>query len=152
MRSPNVADYNKDFHAWLMASARLLRQHDFAALDAENIAEELESMGKQEKRELISRLAVLLTHLLKWQFQPSRRSRSCKNTILTQRIDILELLEDSPSLKHEIEKKIDTAYQKAKLGAEDETGTDRKNFPEICPFTLEEMLEKDFFPGAPRRR
>lgn len=140
-----TTDYDKDFYVWLMTNAERLRAHDFTGLDAENVAEELESMGRQEKRALISRFVVLLTHLLKWQFQPSRRSRSWKNTILTQRIDILELLEDSPSLGYEIEAKIDTAYEKAKLGTEDETGIDKEGFPEDCPFTLEEMLKKDFF-------
>nr|VFK54785.1 MAG: protein of unknown function DUF29 [Candidatus Kentron sp. TUN]VFK59200.1 MAG: protein of unknown function DUF29 [Candidatus Kentron sp. TUN] len=141
-----TAEYNQDFYAWLMTNAELLRAHDFTGLDAENIAEELEAMGKQEKRELINRLAVLLTHLLKWKFQSHRRSKSWRNTIVTQRIDILALIEDSPSLKYEIGGKIDTAYEKARLGAENETGIDKENFPEICPFTLEELLTKDFFP------
>jgi len=129
-----------------MTNAGLLRAHDFTGLDAENIAEELESMGKQEKRALINCLAVLLTHLLKWKFQSPRQSRSWRNTIVTQRIDILALLEDSPSLKYETGGKIDTAYEKARLGAEDETGIEKENFPEACPFTLEEMLMRDFFP------
>nr|VFK55840.1 MAG: protein of unknown function DUF29 [Candidatus Kentron sp. TUN] len=141
-----TAEYNQDFYAWLMTNAELLRAHDFTGLDAENIAEELEAMGKQEKRELINRLAVLLTHLLKWKFQSHRRSKSWRNTIVTQRIDILALIEDSPSLKYEIGGKIDTTYEKARLGAENETGIDKENFPEICPFTLEELLTKDFFP------
>ncbi len=141
-----IADYNKDFYAWLMKNADLLRQHKFNEVDIEHVAEELESMGKSEKRELTSRLTVLLAHLLKWKFQPALRSRSWKNTILTQRIDILELLEDSPSLKYELEERIAIAYEKAKLSAEDETGIDKNNFPETCPFTFEELLKKDFLP------
>jgi hypothetical protein len=141
-----IADYNKDFYAWLMKNADLLRQHKFNEVDIEHVAEELESMGKSEKRELTSRLTVLLAHLLKWKFQPALRSRSWKNTILTQRIDILELLEDSPSLKYELEERAVIAYEKAKLSAEDETGIDKNNFPETCPFTFEELLRKDFLP------
>jgi hypothetical protein len=141
-----TADYNKDFYAWLMKNAGLLRQHKFNEVDIEHVAEELESMGKSEKRELTSRLTVLLAHLLKWKFQPALRSRSWKNTILTQRIDILELLEDSPSLKYELEERTVIAYEKAKLSAEDETGIDKNNFPETCPFTFEELLKKDFLP------
>jgi len=141
-----IADYNKDFYAWLMNNASLLRQHKFSEVDIEHIAEELESMGKSEKRELTSRLTVLLAHLLKWKFQSALRSRSWKNTILTQRIDILELLDDSPSLKYEFEERAVIAYEKAKLSAEDETGIDKKNFPEICPFTFEQLLMKDYFP------
>jgi hypothetical protein len=141
-----IADYNKDFYAWLMKNADLLRQHKFNEVDIEHVAEELESMGKSEKRELTSRLTVLLAHLLKWKCQPALRSRSWKNTILTQRIDILELLEDSPSLKYELEERAVIAYEKAKLSAEDETGIDKNNFPETCPFTFEELLRKDFLP------
>lgn len=141
-----IANYNKDFYAWLMNNASLLRQHKFNEVDIEHIAEELESMGKSEKRELTSRLTVLLAHLLKWKFQSALRSRSWKNTILTQRIDILELLDDSPSLKYELEERVVIAYEKARLSAEDETGIDKNNFPEICPFTFEQLLKKDYFP------
>ena len=141
-----IADYNKDFYAWLMKNADLLRQHKFNEVDIEHVAEELESMGKSEKRELTSRLTVLLAHLLKWKFQPALRSRSWKNTILTQRIDISELLEDSPSLHYELGERIVIAYEKARLSAEDETGIDKNNFPESCPFTFEQLLKKDFLP------
>jgi hypothetical protein len=142
----NTAHYHQDFHAWLVQTAGLIRAGQFDAIDAEHVAEELEAMGKSEKRELLSRLTVLLAHLLKWQFQPARRSRSWKNTLLTQRIDIHELLEDSPSLKTEILDKISAAYEKAVLAAEDETGIDQRNFPNACPFTLEQILDKEFFP------
>lgn len=141
-----IADYNKDFYAWLMKNADSLRQHKFNEVDIEHVAEELESMGKSEKRELTSRLTVLLAHLLKWKFQPALRSRSWKNTILTQRIDILELLEDSPSLHYELGERITIAYEKARLSAEDETGIDKNNFPDVCPFTFEQLLKKDFLP------
>jgi hypothetical protein len=141
-----TSEYQKDFYAWLMDNARLLREKKFTEIDAEHIAEELEAMGKSEKRELVNRLTVLLAHLLKWQFQSAKRSRSWKNTILTQRIDVNELLEDSPSLRHEIIQKIEVAYEKAKLSAEDETGIDKSHFPESCPFSLAKILEKEFFP------
>ena len=141
-----AADYNKDFYAWLIQSADLLRKHQFTEVDIEHVAEELEAMSKSEKRELMSRLTVLLAHLLKWQFQPARRSRSWKNTILTQRLDISELLDDSPSLQYDLDDKIAGAYEKARLRAEDETGIDKNNFPQHCPFTLLQMLQKDFFP------
>lgn len=139
-------EYEKDYHAWLMKNAGLLRDSRFSEIDADHIAEELEAMGRSEKRELINRLGVLIAHLLKWQYQAVRRSRSWRNTISTQRIDIQELLEDSPSLRHEIDKKIDKAYEKAKLMAEGETGIEKENFPVICPFSPEEILEGSFFP------
>ena len=103
-------------------------------------------MGKSEKRALLSRFTVLLAHLLKWQFQPAKRSRSWKNTILTQRIDIHELLEESPSLQHDLAEKLGTAYEKAKLSAEIETGIEARHFPVACPFTLGQLLDNDFFP------
>jgi hypothetical protein len=138
--------YEKDFYGWLMHTAELIRKGKFSEVDAENVAEELETMGRSEKRELINRLAVLLAHLLKWQFQSPKRSKSWKNTIMMQRMDIRELLGDSPSLRYEIEQKIDVAYEKAKLKAEDETGIDRKYLPESCPFSLEQIFDDNFFP------
>ncbi len=141
-----IANYDKDFHAWLIDTAGLIREKRFGEIDAEHVAEELEAMSKSEKRELLNRLTVLLAHLLKWQFQPARRSRSWRNTLSTQRIDISELLEDSPSLKTEIMGKIGPAYEKAAMAAEDETGIDKQSFPHRCPFTLEQILDKEFFP------
>ena len=141
-----VIGYHEDFYSWITRSARLIREKRFTEIkDVEHIAEELESMSRSEKRELISCLTVLLAHLIKWKFQSIKRSRSWKNTILIQRIDINELLADSPSLRYEIEQKIKIAYEKAKLNAEDETGIDKKNFPAECPFTLEEMLNQKIF-------
>ncbi|MCP4353096.1 MAG: DUF29 domain-containing protein [Desulfobacterales bacterium] len=141
-----TVEYEKDYYSWLIKNAVLLREQRFTEIDAEHIAEELEAMGRSEKRELVSRLSVLIAHLLKWKYQAVRRSRSWKNTISTQRIDINELLEDSPSLHYEIEKKIKKAYEKAVLKAEDETGIDKERFPKICPFSDEEILNQDFFP------
>ena len=140
------ADYNQDFHAWLVNTAGLLRAQRFDEIDAVQVADELEAMSKSEKRELLNRLTVLLAHLLKWRYQPARRSRSWHNTLSTQRIDILELLEDSPSLKPEIMGKIGIAYEKAALLAEDETGIDKRHFPDHCPFTLEQILSRGFLP------
>ncbi len=142
-----TVEYDKDFYGWLLENAQLLRERKWAEIDAEHIAEELESMGKSERRELVSRLTVLLAHLLKWRFQPAKRSRSWRNMILTQRIDIDELLEDSPSLRSEVGLKIETAYEKAKLRAEDETGIDQGQFPDTCPFSVDDVLDKRFFPG-----
>ena len=142
-----TVEYDKDFYGWLLGNAQLLREKKWAEIDAEHIAEELESMGKSERRELVSRLTVLLAHLLKWRLRPAKWSRSWRNTILTQRIDIDELLEDSPSLRSEIGLKIEAAYEKAKLRAEDETGIDQGQFPDTCPFSVDDVLDKRFFPG-----
>ena len=138
--------YEEDFNSWLMTNAALLRERKFMKIDAENIAEELEAMGRSEKRELISRLSVLIAQLLKWKYQAVRRTRSWKNTISNQRIDINDLLEDSPSLHHNIQEKISKAYKKARLMAEDEIRIDKERFPSICPFTLQQIINEDFFP------
>lgn len=113
--------YEGDFYAWLLKSAELLRQRQFSELDLEQIAEELEGIARSDKRQLINRFAVLLSHLLKWQYQPERRSKSWERTIREQRKRISLLLDDSPSLKSEIEQKLADAYEIAVLSAANET-------------------------------
>jgi hypothetical protein len=138
--------YEQDFYAWAIHNAELLRQGRLSEIDVEHIAEELECMGRSEKRELMSRLGVLLAHLLKWVYQPYRRSRSWRATIKAQREDLKALLEESPSLKPELEQKLNEAYRRAKIEAEKQTGINEDRFPEACPFSLEETLDNDFWP------
>lgn len=138
--------YESDFYAWTIRSAQLLREGKFSEVDIEHVAEEIESMGKSEKRELINRLAVLIAHLLKWQFQQERRSNSWKYTIEEQRDEVLELIEESPSLKYEIQEKLERAYRKAILWAATEMGVNKSMFPKQCPFSTENTLNKDFYP------
>lgn len=139
-------DYEKDFYAWALESAQLIREGKFTEVDIKHLAEEVESMGKSDRRKLISHFAVLLAHLLKWQFQPERRSNSWQYTIKTQRFEVNELLIDSPSLKYELDKQLEHAYEKALLLAANETGLSTEIFPKVCPFSLEETLDNDFFP------
>lgn len=134
------ATYEKDFYAWLLKSAELLRRGKFSELDVEQIAEELEGMARSDKRQLINRLAVLLAHLLKWQYQPEKRSKSWERTIREQRKRISLLLEESPSLKSEIDQRLSDAYEIAVLSAANETGLDDDHFPESCEYSLEEVL------------
>ena len=143
MLAQRTVDYQQDYYAWANQTAHLLREGRFGEIDALQIAEELESMGKRERRELVSRLSVLIAHLLKWQFQPARRSRSWRNTILTQREEIEALLEDSPSLRSELEALIPAAFARAGRLAEDETGIEQDVFGDNCPFTLKEILGED---------
>jgi len=139
-------EYEKDFYAWTIHNTQLLRKKKLSEIDIENIAEEIESMGKSEKRELISRLAILLAHLLKWKFQPVRQCKSWELTIKEQRFELTDLLKESPSLKYELEKKLSHTYQKALIMAEKETGFDKKVFPRKCPFSLKQSLEENYFP------
>ncbi|MBW4630435.1 MAG: DUF29 domain-containing protein [Iphinoe sp. HA4291-MV1] len=140
------ATYEGDFYAWLLKSAELLRQGQFSELDLEQIAEELEGMARSDKRQLINRFAVLLSHLLKWQYQPERRSKSWERTIREQRKRISLLLDDSPSLKYEIEQKLADAYEIAVLSAANETGLDEDCFPESCEYALDQVLDAGFYP------
>ena len=139
-------EYDQDFYSWILHNVALLRAGKFAEVDIEHVAEEIESMGKSDKRELISRFAILLAHLLKWKFQPERRGNSWKYTIEEQRFEIADLLEESPSLKYELDKNLDHAYQKSLLITVKETGMSKKTFPESCPFSLEQSLHFDFLP------
>jgi len=138
--------YEQDFYAWLLQSAQLLREKKFSQLDIANIAEELEGMARSDKRQLINRLAVLLAHLLKWQYQSYIRSKNWQRTIKEQRKRIKLLLQDSPSLKYEIEQKIATAYEIAILSAANETSLDEDTFPETCEYSLDEILNQEFYP------
>jgi hypothetical protein len=138
-------EYDTDFYAWTLHNAELIRQKKFSEIDIAHIAEELEGMGKSERRELASRLAVLIAHLLKWQHQPVRRGKSWKFTIKAQRIALQRLLKESPSLKYEISDTLADAYEEAILLTASETGLDETAFPDTCPFNLEQCLSMDFF-------
>lgn len=140
-------EYEKDFYAWAIHNAKLLREGKLSEIDIEHIAEEIESMGKSEKRELMNRLAVLFAHLLKWEFQSERRGNSWRYTIKEQRARLKDLLADSPSLKKSLEEKIDDVYQYALIMASGETGLTEETFPERCPFSLAQALDDGFFPG-----
>jgi hypothetical protein len=139
-------EYEKDFYAWTTHNAKLLRERKLSEIDIENIAEEIECMGKNERRELLNRLAILMAHLLKWKFQAARRSKSWMLTIKNQRMELNELLEDSPSLKKELETKFSHAYEKAILIAAEQTGCDEKAFPRKPPFTLKECFKSSYLP------
>ncbi|MCD6273828.1 MAG: DUF29 domain-containing protein [Deltaproteobacteria bacterium] len=142
-----MSEYNLDFFHWTEQQAEYLKSGKFDLLDIENLAEEIESMGRSERRELLNRLAVLLMHLLKWQYQPNLQSRSWKVTVRNQRSAILDLLEDSPSLKSVIVDKFAKAYQKARLNAADETGISLNKFPESCLWSVDRILEESFTPN-----
>lgn len=141
-----ASEYDTDFYAWTFHNAALIREGRFSELDIDNIAEEIEGMGRSEKRELFNRFVVLIMHLLKWKFQPSRQSKSWRLTIKSQRVSILHLLKQNPSLKHIIESTWDDAHEEAVLSAAAETGMDENTFPKKCPFTLDQCLDLDFFP------
>lgn len=135
--------HDRDFYAWTQNQAQLLRTGQFDILDIQQIAEEIEDMGRTEKRALESRLEVLIMHLLKWQYQPSLRSRSWQLTVREQRLRVHTLLEDNPSLQPHLSQRMDKIYRLAVIAAERETGLTL--FPETCPYRIEEILSENFF-------
>ena len=138
--------YDQDFFAWANHQARLLRAGKLSEADIDHIAEEIESMGRAEKRELVSRLKVLLMHLLKWRFQPSGHSTSWRLTIEEQRREVVDVLTDNPSLRSKLPEAIGSAYGNAILAAARETGLDRASFPAVCPWGFEEIMDPGFWP------
>jgi hypothetical protein len=136
--------YEQDFYLWTKAIVQHLKENRFNDIDIPNLIEEIESMGKSEKRELKSRLIVLLIHLIKWQYQPEKRSESWRSTITEQRICIEALLEDSPSLQPLLIEIFADCYEKARSKASEETGIELNFFPQESPFTLDETLNAYF--------
>ena len=140
--------YEKDIVAWANEQASFIRAGRFDLLDLENIAEEIEDVGKSEQRELESRMAVLFAHLLKWQFQPERRSRSWQDTITDQRSMIERRLRKTPSLKSTLSDadwQAD-AWQDGRSEASKETGLDRSVFPPSCTWLMVDVLKEGWLP------
>jgi len=139
--------YENDIVAWAKEQAYLLRSGKLSALDIEHIAEEIEDVGKSEQRELASRMAVLLSHLLKWQYQPERQGSSWQRTIKEQRKAVLRRLQNTPSLKVSINDTewLDDAWGDAVSITIHETGM--ASFPEVCPWTIANLLSEDWLPG-----
>ncbi|CDH46653.1 conserved hypothetical protein [Candidatus Contendobacter odensis Run_B_J11] len=138
--------HDRDFYAWTLQQADLLKQRRLAEVDIDSIVEELECMGASERRELINRLAVLMAYLLRWRFQPELRGNSWRNTIDVQRFDIKELLEDNPSLAAGLNERMEKAYRKSVMLAVRETGLSKMAFPVACPFSADQLLSEEFWP------
>lgn len=148
-KSPTVPAarlYEEDFLAWTQETVRLLRGHRFSELDLENLIEEVESMAGSQWREMHSRLTVMIQHLLKWKFQPAKRSRSWRSTLVTQRIELKRLLRQSPSLKSGLRESVAEVYPDAIRTASAETNLPAQTFPARCPFTAEQILDPDYLP------
>jgi hypothetical protein len=135
-----------DFYAWANQQAALLRAGRLTDADIEHIAEEIESMGRSEQRELVDRLTGHLLHLLKWRFQPGLHSNSWRLTIEEQRYRLEDHLKDNPSLKAQLGQAIRDAYRLALVEAERETGLARATFLTECPYIYDEAMSPDFWP------
>jgi hypothetical protein len=138
--------YDQDIVAWAHEQAILLRSGQLANLDREHLAEEIEAMSASERRELRDRLKVLLQHLLKWQYQPERRSRSWLATMLEQRDSIEDVLKSSPSLRSACADELAAAYSSAVRYTAEATGKDARAFPVTCPYSLGDVLADGWLP------
>jgi hypothetical protein len=138
--------YETDFVAWTEQTGQLIRGKQFAQVDWEAVIEEIESLGRSERRELKSRLEVLLQHLLKWQYQSNLRGGSWRNTIDEQRHRLEDLLQDSPSLKPYLEQVLLECYSRGRKAASNETELPLATFPTECPYLITEVLDTEFLP------
>ena len=147
---PNASLYDRDFFAWTQEQAAALRRVERhlggRGVDVERLAEEIEDMGRRERRELESRLLLIIIHLLKWQFQPSHRGESWMGTLNEQRARIEKLLRDSPSLRPGAAAVLEEEYARARRNAATETGQPIETFPGRCPYTLDQVVDDEFLP------
>jgi len=141
--------HEQDFYAWTQQQVHLLKDDKLNDIDVAALIEELESMGAREKRELLSRLEVILMHLLKWQYQPSFQGKSWKLTLEEQRLKLQDHFQDNPSLSQEesLQLVMDKSYRRALVSAEKETGLSRCIFPVDCPYSLKQILDISFYPN-----
>jgi hypothetical protein len=144
----NRVGYEEDLYAWSLEQAALLRARRVEGLDWDHLAEELDSMGGYQRRELESRLCVILLHLLKWQAQPGLRGASWRKTLRTQRREIRNLLKQSPSLRRQVPDLMHEAYADAIKDAVDETGLPADRFPTECPYAADDVLAEAYLPDA----
>ena len=143
-----TAHYDTDFYTWTQEQAALLREGAVAELDLTNLAEEIESLGKSDRRALRSHLEGLVMRLLKWRYQPSghETGHSWYSTIREHRNQIDAILEDSPSLRHVAPDLLTRRYASARETARDETRLPLDTFPVTCPWTAEQVLDEHFWP------
>ena len=143
--------HDEDFYGWVIASTKLMKEGKLSELDIDSLIEEMELMGGSVRQEFLNRLSVLIAHLLKWRYQPSRRpddisGRSWRGTIREQRSSLKDLLVDNPSLKSKDEETLARAYNRAFSIIEKETPIDLKVLPKECPYTLKQCLDESFYP------
>jgi Domain of unknown function DUF29 len=141
--------YETDFYAWTQQQAKAIRAKDVAALDTEHLAEEVEDLGRAVRKGIGSQLERLLLHLLKWQYDPATDPRRLwRLSIRHARREIADDLAENRSLHNHPAERLSLAYRRARLDAADETGLNLETFPEVCPWTIEQILDEDFLPQA----
>lgn len=138
--------YETDYLQWIETTIKKLQSQDYKNVDWENLIEEITDMGRSERRSLKSNFIVILVHLLKWQFQPEKRSGSWEGSIVEHRRRVQEALDDSPSLKPYLESIFAECYTQAVKQAKAETGLPLESFPVMCPYELSEVIADEFLP------
>ena len=138
--------YLTDFSSWINQTAQLLEERRWHEIDMPNLIEEVKDLGKSERRGITSQLIRLLVHLLKWQYQPQRRSDSWLDSITDARTQIELAIEDSPSLRRYPAEQLEESYQRARRQAAKQTNIEILVFPEVCPYSLELVLAEDWLP------
>lgn len=141
---PAGASYDRDFYTWSLEQARLVREGRWNAVDRDNVAEEIESLGREQFNKLASALRVLMLHMLKWDHQPQLRSRSWVLSIETQRLELADIVADNPGLRPRIPEAIARGYRKARLEAARETELDKNEFATTCPYGWDDIVSRTF--------
>ena len=136
--------YESDFYHWTVDQVQSLRLGKLDRLDLKNLAEEIESLGNQQRSELENRLAILLGHILKWNLQPDLRGKSWRSTIREQRRQIQKLIIKNPSLKPYLEEAMAEGYESALDLVVRETPLDYKDLPQVCPYTITQVFDANF--------
>jgi hypothetical protein len=138
--------YLADFNVWVTQTTQLLREHRWHEIDVTHLIEAVEDLGKSERRGIVSQLTRLLLHLLKWQYQPQRRSDSWLDSITDARTQIELAIEDSPSLRGYPAEQLEESYQRARRQAAKQTRMENSIFPDVCPYSPELVLAEDWLP------
>ncbi|MGC9503503.1 DUF29 domain-containing protein [Baaleninema sp.] len=141
-----VSLYDRDYYRWLKETVSLLKTGDLHELDLDNLIEEIAEMGRREKRAVYSNLKIVLSHLLKYRYQPERTSNSWRSTLVEHRQRLHRLFRESPSLKRYTEEIFEESYRDAIALAAAETGLSKAIFPENSPFSMQETLDLEYLP------
>ena len=138
--------HDEDFYGWTRHTAQLLKENKMDELDVNHLIEELEDMGRSEKHQLINRFAVLIAHLMKWEYQPAYRGNSWESTIEHQRNKIKRLIRDNPSLKPQMKEAIEEGFLDSKPIIKKDALDILKRLPSCCPYTFEQLIDDVFYP------
>jgi len=144
VEEPAGAGYERDFYTWSLEQARLMREGRWDAVDRDNVAEEIESLGREQFNKLESALPVLMLQMLKWDHQPQLRSRSWVLSIKAQRAELGDIIADNPGLKPRIGEAISRGYYRASIEAARETGLEENEFPTTCPYAWDDIVSRTF--------